>query len=244
MGLRTRLRLARTLVIIDTRHDDVAAFVGALFAAGADIVQVRDRTASLHAIRTVVETAQRIAMPLNKLVAVSGDVDVARSVMADVLVGGRHLDPGLAHARLHEYALLGLPAATADDCRQLAESDDVDFALVGPVEMGSGTDAGAADLDLVRAAARAMPLGRVEATPWFALGDVNGERLAEVLAAGARRLARVVAGEPDLADLRRVAGALRHAWDEDPALEDFAFRVLSNPGPPARLRPRTEPTTW
>ncbi|MBI4900515.1 MAG: thiamine phosphate synthase [Actinobacteria bacterium] len=243
-GLLARLRLARTLVTIDTRHHDVAAFAAALFAQGADIVELRDPHAPLAALRTAVEAAQRVAMPLNKLVAVSGDIEVARAVMADVLVGGPDLDPGLAHARLHEYALVGLPASTADDCRHLAESDAVDFALVGPVTLSSGTAGAEADLDLVRVAARQMPLGEVTATPWFALVDSSGSRLAEVVAAGARRAGVMVTGEKDLPLVGRVAETLRHAWQADPALEDFALRVLSNPGPPARFRTAPEPTTW
>jgi thiamine-phosphate pyrophosphorylase len=243
-GLLARLRLARTLATIDTRHHDVGAFVAALFAEGADIVEIRDAHASLAALRTAVDTAQRVAMQQNKLVAVSGDIDVARAVMADVLVGGPDLDPGLAHARLHEYALVGLPASTADDCRHLAESEAVDFALVGPVAQPRGTAGAEIDLDLVRTAARELPLGEVTATPWFATVDSSGSRLAEVVAAGARRASLVVTGEKDLPAVGRVADALRHAWGADPALEDFAFRVLSNPGPPARFRSPTEPTTW
>src|SRR5674536_26744 len=61
MGLDVRLRLARTLVIVDTAHDDIAPFVSALFAQGADIIQFRDPGAPVDRVREAVETAQRIA---------------------------------------------------------------------------------------------------------------------------------------------------------------------------------------
>ena len=60
------LRLARTLVIVDTRHDDLPTFVSALLDAGADIIQFRDPDASLAVVGTAVVTAQQIAMPRNQ----------------------------------------------------------------------------------------------------------------------------------------------------------------------------------
>jgi thiamine-phosphate pyrophosphorylase len=244
MGLDAKLRLARTLAVIDTRHDDIAAYVSALFAHGADIIQVRDPGASVDAIRKVVETAQRIALPLNKLVAVTGDIGVGKQVMADVLVGGPDLDPGLAHARLHEYALVGAPAFTADDCRRIAGSETIEFALVGPVHLPWGAAATAPGVDLVRVAATTMPVGDVLGTPWFAVGGITPDRLADVIAAGARRAGVVVTGEDDLVDVERVSSALRQAWADDPTLQDYAFRALSTGSRVAGFRNLSEPTTW
>lgn len=241
MGLRARLMLARTLVVVETRHHDAAAFTAGLFAHGADIVVVGDLSASVDAVSTV-EAAQRAAMPLNKLVAVAGDLDAARAVMADVLLGGTDLDPALAHARLHEYALVGIPAGSATDLAHLAESRDVDFVLLGSGEVTGRTDP--SELELVRAAAHAMPVDDPHGTPWFVPCDLAGEGLGDLVDAGARRVALVVRTEDDLARLGQVADRLRRAWHVDPALEDFAFRVLSDPDPPASLRPPTQRRTW
>ena len=244
MGLDARLRLARTLVIIDTKHDDIASFVSALFAQGADIVQFRDPDAPVDKVRAAVETAQRIAMPMNKLVAVTGDLHLARQVMADVLVGGPDLDPGLAHARLHEYALVGAPVFDADGCHRVAESDSVDFALVGPVHLQTGT-ATAPGPGLVRVAAEAMPVGDPQGTPWFAVGGITPDRLPDVIAAGARRAGVVVTGEADLVAVGRVASALRQAWNDDHALQDFAFKALSSgPGAAGTSRSPSGHATW
>ena len=242
MGLRSRLRLARTLVVVAARHHDAAAFASDLFAHGADIVAVRDPHASREALRRTVVSAQRVAMPLNKLVAVIGDLEAARAAMADVLVASGDLDPALAHARLHEYALVGVPAAEAEDLPHLGESHDVDFVLLSTGDVTGRT--GATDLDLVRAAAEAMPVADPHGTPWFVPCELTGERMPDLVAAGARRVALTVDAEADLTRVGHIADALRLAWQDDPALEDFAFRVLSNPGPPARLRSPTEPTTW
>ena len=244
MGLEAKLRLAKTLVIIDTHHDDVAAFVSALYAEGADMIQVRDPHAPFDALRKVVAPAQRIAMPMNKLVAVTGDLEVAKRVMADVLVGGPDLDPGLAHARLHEYALVGAPAFTADDCRRIAGSETIEFALVGPVHLPSGATATAPGLDLVRVAAEAMPVADVAGTPWFAVGGVTADRLDAVIVAGARRAGVVVTGNEDLADVGRVSTALRKAWSDDPTLQDYAFRALSATPRAAGFRSLSGPASW
>lgn len=244
MGLDAKLRLARTLVIIDTRHDDISALVSALFAQGADMIQLRDPAASLDTLRKVVETAQRIALPLNKLVAVTGDIEVGRQLMADVLVGSADLDPGMAHARLHEYALVGAPAFTADDCRRIAGSDTIEFALVGPVHLPAGSAATAPGLDLVRVAVETMPVADVTGTPWFAVGGITPDRLPEVIAAGARRAAVVVTREPDLVDVGRVSAALRQAWADDPTLQDYAFRALSTGSRAAGFRTMSNPSSW
>jgi len=230
MGLGAKLRLARTLVIVDTRHDDLPTFVSALLDAGADIIQFRDPDASLAVVGTAVVTAQQIAMPRNKLVAVTGDLVLAKAVMADVLVGGPVLDPRLAHARMHEYALVGVPVFDPATCYSVASDHHVNFALVGPVHLPEGSPVAAPGLDLVRAAAGAMPAGDASGTPWFAIGGLTPDRIGEVIEAGARRAGIVVAGDSDLAAVTTISTALHQVWDADPDLHDFAFRVLSGDG--------------
>jgi thiamine-phosphate pyrophosphorylase len=244
MGLGAKLRLARTLVIIDTRHHDIAAFVSALFDAGADLIQLRDPDASLAVVGTAVVTAQRIAMPRNKLVAVTGDLVLAKAVMADVLVGGPALDPGLAHARMHEYALVGAPVFDPSSCYSVASDHNVNFALVGPVHLPEGSPVAAPGLDLVRAAAGAMPAGDASGTPWFAIGGLTPDRIGEVIEAGARRAGIVVNGNSDLAAVTAISTALHQAWAADPDLHDFAFRVLTNESPAGGARDFSEPTSW
>jgi thiamine-phosphate pyrophosphorylase len=226
MGLSAKLRLARTLVIVDMRHDDIEGFVSNLFDAGADMIQFRDPDAPLAQIGSAVVGAQQVALTRHKLVAVTGDLVLAKAVMADVLVGGPGLDPGLAHGRLHEYALVGLPVFNPADLYSIGSSQDVDFALVGPVHMAPGSLAAAPGLALVREAAAAMPAGDPAGTPWFAVGGVTAANLGEVIDAGARRAGLVVTGDEDLAAVSAVSSALRAAWDADPDLKDFAFRVL------------------
>jgi len=227
MGLDAKLRLARTLVIVDTRHDDIPAFVTALFDAGADMIQFRDPDASLGVVGTAVVAAQQIAMTRNKLVAVTGDLVLAKAVMADVLVGGPTLDPGLAHARMHEYALVGTTVFDPASCYGVSSDHNINFALVGPVHLPAGSAVPAPGLDLVRAAAGAMPAGDASGTPWFAVGGLTPATIGDVIDAGARRAGLVVTGVDDLAAVTAVATALRRSWESDPDLDEFAFRVLS-----------------
>lgn len=230
MGLGAKLRLARVLVVVDTHHDDMAGFVSALLDAGADLVQIRDPDAPLAVVGTAAVVAQQIAMPRNKLVAVSGDLVLAKAVMADVLVGGPGLDPALAHARMHEYALVGVPVFEPADCYGVAMDHNVNFALVGPVHLDAGAPVAAPGLGLVRAAAGAMPAGDVSGTPWFAVGGLTTANVAQTIEAGARRVGLVVSDEADLPAVAAVAAQLREVWDADPDLHDFAFRVLSGGG--------------
>jgi len=230
MGLDVKLRLARTLVIVDTHHDDIPTFVSRLFDAGADMVQFRDLDASLGEVATAVVEAQQVAMQRNKLVAVTGDLVLAKAVMADVLVGGPSLDPGLAHARMHEYALVGTPVFDPVSCYSVSTDHKIDFALVGPVHLPPGSTVAAPGLDLVRAAAGAMPAGDASGTPWFAVGGLTTTNVGEAIAAGARRVGLVVTGQGDLGAVTAVATALQQAWGSDPDLKDFAFRVLSGGG--------------
>lgn len=227
MGLGAKLRLARTLVVVDTHHDDIPGFVEALFDAGADIIQLRDPAAPLAVVGTVAVTAQQIALPRNKLVAVTSDLVLARAVMADVLVGGPGLDPELAHARMHEYALVGAPVYDPASCYSVSSNHFINFALVGPVHLAEGSPVAAPGLDLVRVAAGAMPTGDAAGTPWFAVGGLTPANVGEVIEAGARRVGLVVSDEADLAAVTAVSTALGHAWEADPNLHDFAFRVLS-----------------
>lgn len=134
-----RLDFARTLVVVDTHHDDIPGFVEALFDAGADIIQLRDPAAPLAVVGTAAVTAQQIALPRNRpLVAVTSDLVLARAVMADVLVGSPGLDPELAHARMHEYALVGAPMRPAS-CYSVSSNHFINFALVGPVHLAEGS---------------------------------------------------------------------------------------------------------
>lgn len=230
MGLGAKLRLARTLAIVDMRHDDLDSYVSQLFDAGVDMIQFRDPDAPLAQIGAAVVAAQQVALTRHKLVAVTGDLVLAKAVMADVLIAGPGLDPGLAHGRLHEYALVGLPVFSPADLYSIGSSPDVDFALVGPVHMAPGSLAPAPGLALVREAAAALPAGDPGGTPWFAVGGVTAANIREVIDAGARRAGLVVTGDADLATVAAVSSALRAAWDADPDLKDFAFRVLGGAG--------------
>ena len=126
---------------------------------------------------------------------------------------------------MHEYALVGVPVFDPATCYGVASDHNVNFALVGPVHLPQGSPVAAPGLDLVRAAAGAMPAGDASGTPWFAIGGLTPDRIGEVIKAGARRAGIVVARDSDLAAVTAISTALHQVWDADPDLHDFAFRA-------------------
>jgi len=87
-------------------------------------------------------------------------------------------------------------------------------------------------------------VGDPKGTPWFAVGGITPDRLGDVVAAGARRAGIVVTGEADLVAVGRVSSALRQAWNDDPALQDFAFKALSTGSRAAGFRSLSGPASW
>jgi len=53
-----------------------------------------------------------------------------------------------------------------------------------------------------------------------------------------------VTGEADLVAVGRVSSALRQAWNDDPALQDFAFKALSTASLAVGFRRLSGPASW
>ncbi len=246
MGLDARLRLARTIVVTGTLGggDVFRDHVVELFRAGADIVQLRDTQASRETLLDSLEVTRSAAMQLSKTVAVTSDVDLAKEFGADLLVlPASGMDPGLAHAKLHEYALVGRSVHDEKAAEAAAKDSEINFALVGPVYLPANAPFPAPGLDLVRAAAERMPVGEVAGTPWFATGGVDLSTIDEILANGARRVSITVDSPDDAAVVKQLADRLRLAWVQDPALKDYAFGVFGMGAPRATFR-SSGPTAW
>jgi thiamine-phosphate pyrophosphorylase len=102
--------------------------------------------------------------------------------------------------------VIGRSTHSADDVRA-ALDEAVDYFCVGPC-WPTPTKPGrpAPGLDLVRAVAALDPV-----KPWFAIGGIDEQRLAEVLDAGATRIVvvrAITAAEDPQAAARRLASAL------------------------------------
>jgi len=219
--LASRLRQARLYLCTDARreHGDLARFADAALAGGVDIIQLRDKGSvgeqrfgpleargELAALEVLADAARRH----DALLAVNDRADIAHAAGADVLhLGQDDLPLPVAREIVGPSTLIG--RSTHDPGQAaVALTEEVDYFCVGPC-WPTPTKPGrpAAGLALVRAAA-AMGGDK----PWFAIGGIDEHRLAQVLAAGARRVVvvRAITGADDpRAAAQRLSAALAAA---------------------------------
>ncbi len=160
-------------------------------------MQVREKTMPdgelLQALGLAREITRRLGVPL----VVNDRADLALLVEADLLHVGQEDLPVAAVRRL------GLPAGLSTHTPEQIDAADSDYIGVGPV-FATATKPGRSPvgLDLVRYAAEHARV------PWFAIGGIDRSNLANVIAAGASRIA-VVRAIGDSVDPERVARELR-----------------------------------
>jgi thiamine-phosphate pyrophosphorylase len=189
------------LYLVTGARPDLGELLEAAVRGGVDLVQVREKELADGALLRVLEEARAVTRQLGVPLVVNDRPDLAVLVGADAVHLGQD-DLPVASARR-----FGLPVGlsthtTAELERAEAEAD---YVGVGPV-FATPTKPGrqAVGLELVRhAAARAR-------TPWFAIGGIDEANVAEVVAAGASRIA-VVRAIGDAEDPERAARALREA---------------------------------
>ena len=218
LSRRDRFAAARLYLCTDARRErgDLAEFSDAAMAGGVDVVQLRDKgsageqrfgpleaMAELAALEILTDAARRHGA----LVAVNDRADVARAAGADVLhLGQDDLPLSVARDIVGADTLIG--RSTHDEAQAAAATDEaVDYFCVGPC-WPTPTKPGrsAPGLDLVRAAAALDT-----ATPWFAIGGIDADRLPDVLDAGATRIVvvrAVTAAEDPAAAARELKRAL------------------------------------
>ncbi|RDH77356.1 thiamine phosphate synthase [Mycolicibacterium moriokaense] len=190
-----RLASASLYLCTDARRErgDLAAFADAALAGGVDLIQLRDKGSpgekqfgpleardELAALGVLADAARRHGA----LLAVNDRADIAVAAAADVLhLGQDDLPLAVARDIVGPDTLIGRSTHDRDQVAAAA-AEPVDYFCVGPC-WPTPTKPGrpAPGLDLVRAAASTD-----SAKPWFAIGGIDQERLAEVLAAGARRV--------------------------------------------------------
>ena len=190
-----RMSQARLYLCTDARRErgDLAEFADAALAGGVDIIQLRDKGSpgehrfgaleargELAALEILADAARRHGA----LLAVNDRADIARAAGADILhLGQDDLPLPVAREIVGPTALIGRSTHAIGEAAR-ALSEDVDYFCVGPC-WPTPTKPGrpAPGLDLVREVAATDT-----AKPWFAIGGIDEERLADVLAAGARRV--------------------------------------------------------
>ncbi len=185
------------------------AIAWAAFAAGADVVQLRDKTVAPADLVALARELQSLARSVGRLFVVNDDLDLALAADA----GGLHLGPAdrpLEEARRlwPRPRILGGSARTVEDARRL-EDAGADYLGVGPV-FGTSTKRevpGAIGLDRLSEVASAV------AIPVIAIGGIDATNAKLAIAAGARGVA-VVSAVAGARDPESAAASIRRALDD------------------------------
>lgn len=222
MGLDTRLKIARLLYVTDGRtpSKDLGAHAAAVFAAGADIVELNDPALRSKAEIAALTTLRDEALKKQKIVAAYADAELAGEFGADMLVlRDDGSSAAQARRRLHPWALVGRACRSHADTDAALADPDVAFLIVP------------ADLDNVRYAAAKAPQGDPAAKPWFAAGGITVDYVEALVKAGCRRVvvSRAIAKAKDpAASTAEFAEALKAAWDADPAMEKVVLNAFKS----------------
>ena len=201
---RERLAAARLYVCTPIRPD-LAAFADAIYGAGVDLVQLRDKRAEAVPLLRAAAVLREAADRHGGLLAVNDRADVALAAGADILHLGQDDLPMAWAERIvgGDGLLLGRSTHDLGQARRAIE-EGWDYFAVGPVH-ATATKPGrpAVGTGLLEAVAALHP-----PVPWFAIGGIDRATLPAVSAAGATR-AVVVRAITDAPDPAAAAAGLR-----------------------------------
>ena len=210
---RELLAAARLYLCTDSRDDrgDFGEFVEVVYAAGVDIVQLREKGLEAAEEIRLLETVAAAAQRHGRLFSVNDRADVAAAVQAPILhLGQDDLPVRVARRILGDEVIIGRSTHSPAQFDAAAIEAGVDYLCAGPA-WTTPTKPGrpAAGLGLLAHAA-VHPTDR----PWFAIGGIDLDRLPEVLAAGATRIVVVRA----ITEAANPAAAMRSLRAQLPAL--------------------------
>ena len=205
---RQRLDWARLYFVCDAREGraDLEPLLRAALSGGAGIVQLREKGAGREAVRPAGQTFRRLADTYGALFIVNDDPQLAIELRADgVHLGQDDLAPGGARDVLGPEGIIGLSTHSPEQL-DAAQTAGVDYISAGPVwETPTKEGRPAAGLELIEYAAGHSKL------PFFAIGGIDPQNAAEVVAAGAPRICVVRAirdAEDPMAAARRLSDAV------------------------------------
>jgi thiamine-phosphate pyrophosphorylase len=175
----------------------------AALAGGVDVVQLRVKEAADEEILAAAGVFREACDRHGALFVLNDRPELVEACRADgVHVGQEDMSPAEARDLVGSERIVGL-STHSEEQLAAAQAEPVDYVAVGPVfETPTKPGRAAVGLKLVRAAAETARL------PWFAIGGIDLENAAEVVAAGAERLA-VVRAVRDANDPEAAARALR-----------------------------------
>ena len=165
-------------------QDGIGPTIRAAADGGVGIVQLRDKSLPDADLLELAHRVRRWTREAGVLFVMNDRPDLALLADADgVHVGQEELDVHSARRIVGPGRLVGVSTHSLQQARQ-AVLDGADYLGVGPV-FPSQTKSfdNFAGLDTIRAVAEEITL------PWYAIGGISGQNLADVIAAGANRVA-------------------------------------------------------
>jgi thiamine-phosphate pyrophosphorylase len=181
-----RLAAARLYVLVDGR-ESLAAFsclVESLVAAGADVIQLRDKRLSDRELLERARLLRKMTTGTATLFIMNDRADLAALAAADgVHVGQDELSVKDARAIVGPRALVGVSTHSLAQARH-AVLEGANYIGVGPTfRTGTKSFERLAGVELLRQVAAEIRL------PAFAIGGISAENVRDVLAAGIDRVA-------------------------------------------------------
>jgi thiamine-phosphate pyrophosphorylase len=193
----------RLYAIADASFGDPVGLSRALFAGGARLVQIRNKTAGAAELLAQVEDVMRFAPP-DAQVVVNDRVDVALLAKAGVHLGQDDFPVLEARSILGDSAILGISTHNLDQALRANELP-VDYIAVGPIYATTTKS----NPDPVVGVEQLAEICRKVTKPVVAIGGLTLDRAERVFAAGARSLAVI----RDLSASEDIAGRTRQ-WIE------------------------------
>ncbi len=172
------------------------AMLDAIIAAGARIVQLRDKEASKRELYRKAEHFRRVTALHGVLLIINDHVDIALAVDADgVHLGQDDLPVTVARSLIPDKIIGASTHSIEEACK--AETDGADYINIGPIYT-TGTKAGISGFLGPEAIREIGPRTKL---PFTVMGGIKPHNLAPVLEAGATRIAVVTAitMQPDMA---------------------------------------------
>lgn len=214
-----QLRAAKLYFVCDAARtpEELDALLGQALAGGVDVIQLRDKHAPDGALRAAGGLFREAAAAAGALFILNDRPDLVEELGADgVHVGQEDTPVAEARAEAGEGALVGLSTHAPeqlDAALRASAPARPDYVSIGPVwETPTKPGRPAAGIDYVRYAA-----GHDDPElPWFAIGSIDTSNVAEVVAAGARRVV-VVRAIRDAEEPAAIARELRAALAEPAA---------------------------